>query len=73
MRDRRLVAEIMDRNNNPETHAMIVKQFIESETPTNIPLLVDRNIHPYGNTKPLETMRSFLTCLGIEFAFENNL
>lgn len=73
MKDKRLVAEIMDRNNNPETHAMIVRQFIESETPTNIPLLVDRNIHPYGQTKPLQNMRSFFTCLGIGLSYNNDL
>ena len=72
MKDRRLAAEIMDRNNNPEIHAMIVRQYIESITPTNIPLLIDRNIHPYGNNRPIQIMKSFVTCLGLELAHSDD-
>ena len=64
------IAEIMDRNNNPKTHAEVVKQILLADKPTDIKELIDRNLIPYGNTKPLQIVNSIALCGGWEFVYQ---
>lgn len=61
---RRATAEIMDRNNNPVTHQLIYHQFLTADQPTNISCLIDRDVHRYGDTKPLQLLNHLATVTG---------
>ena len=59
-----LVAELMDRNNNPTTHKEIVLNLLRAPVPTNIPNLVDRTKTPYGGAKPIQLVAHIAECGG---------
>lgn len=63
------IAEYLDRNNNPQTHMSVVEAILSADKPTKIERIVDRNVIPYGNTKPLQIVRSIATCGGWEFCY----
>ena len=66
------VAEIQDRNNNPETHKEVVYQILNAQNPTNIQTIVDRSKIPYGNTKPLQLIDHITSCGGWRFVYKSN-
>lgn len=66
----RLTAEILDRNNNPETHRAVVNAILESDFPTVIYNAVDRNKIPLGGARPLQHVKHILACSGVEFVYE---
>lgn len=63
-------AEMMDRNNNPHTHRVIVDQLLAAEKPSNIDNLVDRDVYPFGGAKPLVIMNHLLQTSGLRYQFE---
>jgi hypothetical protein len=63
-------ADLMDRSNNPDTARLVVEGIIRADQPTNIPLLVDRNIHPYGGSKPLMLVKHMLSTSGSKFMYK---
>lgn len=62
-------AEQIDRNSNPQTHALITRGLFEAEKVGNIGQLVDRNKHPYGGAKSLQMAHHYNLCMGWEFAY----
>ena len=64
------IAEMMDRNNNPITHKYIVKEILNAPQPTNIKKVIDRNLVPYGNTKPLQLMNHIFLCYGFQYTYK---
>jgi DNA-directed RNA polymerase beta subunit len=66
----RMTAEVLDRNNNPETHRAVVNAILESDFPTVIYNAVDRNKIPYGGARPLQHVKHILACAGVEFVYE---
>lgn len=60
-------AELLDQSNNPGTHKAIANKILRSETPTNIPLVVDRKEIPLGNGRNLAYVNHILECGGIRF------
>jgi DNA-directed RNA polymerase beta subunit len=64
------VAEMLDRSNNPVTHRCIVDNILSAENPTNINELIDRNIIPLGNSKPLQLLNHFAMCGGFKFKYD---
>ena len=66
----RVTAEIMDRNNNPETHRSIVNAILEADEPTAIFNAVDRNLIPYGGSRPLQLVKHILACYGVRFVYK---
>jgi hypothetical protein len=66
----RVTAEIMDRNNNPETHRTIVNALLDAEEPTQIYNAVDRNLIPYGGSRPLQLVKHILSCYGVRFVYK---
>lgn len=62
-------AEMLDRNNNPQVHEMIVENILLAPQPTNIDHVVDRTKIPYGGSKPLQLVKHLAQCAGWEFAY----
>lgn len=65
----RIMAEIMDRNNSIASHRSGVYNILRSDTPTNIPVLIDRNKIPLGSAKPLELVKHLGFCNGWQFTY----
>lgn len=63
-------ADLADRSNNPDTAKLVVEGIISADQPTNIPLLVDRKIHPYGGSKPLMLVKHMLSTSGSKFMYQ---
>lgn len=66
----RVMAEIMDRNNNIAAHRSSVYSILRSDKPTDIPVLVDRKKIPLGSAKPLELVKHLALCNGWEFTYK---
>lgn len=66
-----LVAELMDRNNNPTTHKEMVMNLINAPIPTNIPSLVDRVKIPYGGAKPIQLVAHIAMCGGWKHVYHS--
>jgi DNA-directed RNA polymerase beta subunit len=65
----RTAAEIMDRNNNPETHKQILNAILEAAEPTDIYNTVDRTAIPFGGSRPLQLVKHILACAGVQFIY----
>lgn len=64
-----LVAEIMDRNNNPVTHKEIVWGILRSDVPSMIPELIDRSKIPFGGAKPIQLINHLAQCSGWQYVY----
>ena len=63
------MAEMMDRNNNPQTHKAIVSNILKAAKPSNIDNLIDRRMHPYGGAKPVQLISHIIECGGARFQY----
>ena len=63
------VAELMDRNNNPKTHKLMVEKLLQTNTPGNVTNLVDRRVIPFGGSKPLQLLKHLLQTGGAQFKY----
>lgn len=61
--------EIHDRSNNPMSVEEALKTIYQSEKPTDIDVLIDRDKVPLGNSRPIQILRHLLECQGIEMAY----
>jgi hypothetical protein len=66
----RVMAEQMDRNNNIDAHRFGIYNILRAKKPTDIDVLVDRNVIPLGNAKPLELVKHLALCNGWEFTYK---
>jgi hypothetical protein len=66
----RVMAEIMDRNNNIATHRFGIYSILRASKPTDIPVLVDRAVIPLGSAKPLELVNHLALCNGWQFSYQ---
>ncbi len=66
----RVMAEVMDRNNNITAHRYGVYSILRADHPTDIPVLVDRQKIPLGNAKPLELVKHLGLCNGWQFTYQ---
>lgn len=64
-----VTAEIIDRNNNPATHDMILDAILYADFPTRIERAVDRTKHAFGGAKPLQLVKHFTQCAGWEYDY----
>lgn len=64
------VAELMDRNNNPNTHKHIVANLLRATYPSNVHCLVDRTKIPFGGSKPLQMTSHLASCSGFKFVYK---
>lgn len=67
---RTALAEIMDRNNNPSTHRMVVRSILENESPSNISNCIDRDVVPLGGAKPIQLVKHVEYCMGFKTKYE---
>ncbi|MNU19684.1 DNA-directed RNA polymerase subunit beta [compost metagenome] len=65
-----VMAEILDRNSNPQTHKQILHSLFAAETPTNIVSVVDRSKIPLGGSKPLQLVKHIAECGGWRFVYK---
>jgi hypothetical protein len=66
----KIMADILDRNNNPFTHKHILETLLRAEKPTALHSVVDRNQVPLGGSKPLQLVRHVAQCGGWKFVYE---
>lgn len=69
----KLIAELIDRNNNPQTQRAIYAALLNAVKPTDIDCLVDRVEHPYGNAKNLQVVKHPLMAAGIKLVFKQEV
>jgi hypothetical protein len=65
-----VVAEWIDRSNNPLTQRNMGWNIMSALHPTNIDHVVDRAHVSHGGSKPLVLTKHMLTCAGIELVYE---
>jgi DNA-directed RNA polymerase beta subunit len=65
------VADMMDRNNNPATHRMILESILQADKPSAIRMAVDRNVIPLGGAKPLQLVKHIAECGGWRFVYKD--
>lgn len=63
--------EMMDRNNNPETHRIAVRNLLTAENPSNIDNLIDRSKHKLGGARPMLLINHLLNVSGIKFCHKS--
>jgi hypothetical protein len=64
--------EILDRNNNPKTAEICYRTQLRADNPSKIEKLIDRSIHPFGFTMPLQTLNHVTMCSGYKFVYKND-
>lgn len=64
-----VTSDVLDRNNNPIAHKVIVKNILAAEQPTNIEVVIDREQYPLGNSKPLQIVKHMNYCAGYAFNY----
>jgi len=62
-------AELLDRNNNPDSHKAVLYSIYEADAPTNIPNAVNRRKIPLGGSKPLQLVNHILEVGGTRFKY----
>lgn len=66
---RRMTAELFDRSNNPAVQKAISWRLLTEEEPGNIDQLVDREQHPYGNSRNRLNMLHILNVAGMTITY----
>lgn len=64
------MAEMMDRSNNPLTQRNIVWNILNAGQPSNMHHVVDRNLIPLGNSRPLSLLNHIFQCAGFTAVYE---
>ena len=65
-------AELMDRNNNPKSAELCYLAMITAPNASKIEKLIDRRIHPFGFTMPIQTVDHVTTCSGYRFVYKKD-
>ena len=63
------IAELHDRNNNPETMRHMGRKILRHDTPTNIDEVVDRNVIELDGTRPLQFLQHFMFTQGARISY----
>lgn len=64
-----MAPEIHDRSNSPTTRKAIAYNILNAIAPTNIDEIIDRNVFPYGTSKPIQLMKHLGRCSGFEMVY----
>lgn len=67
---REAIAEMMDRSNSPATQRNVVSNILNSDKPTQIDHVVDRNYIRLGGARPLQLVRHILGTAGYSIVYE---
>jgi DNA-directed RNA polymerase beta subunit len=65
-----VIAELLDRSNNPTTQKNIVQNLLMAEKPGNIDEVVDRDFISYGNSRSLQNVKHIMHCAGFTVAYK---
>lgn len=60
-----VVADLLDRPNNPAAHKAEVRSILEAKNPAQIELAVDRNKVPLGGNRAIQFIKHIMWCCGI--------
>lgn len=60
------IANHVDYTNNPLSHEKVVKTIVMAKDPSNIKQLIDRNIIPVGNGRPIAFLKHINQCFNIK-------
>lgn len=63
------IIELKDRANSIPTHEAIYSKILKSEQPTNIDVVVDRNVTPYGNDSTLDLINNIFNSAGLDISY----
>lgn len=66
----KVTADILDRNNNPASHAAVLESILTADQPTNIDMAVDRKKIPIGFSKPLKLVRHIAQIAGFSWKYK---
>lgn len=61
--------EMLDLTHNPESHSYAIQNILTAEEPTNIDVIVDRNVVPYGGSRSVMLVNHLLECRGLRFKY----
>ena len=62
-------AEVLDRNNNIKAHKNVYENILNSDKPTNIDFIVNRNKVKYGESGPKELIKSITNSVGFKMVY----
>lgn len=68
-KDPEMIADMMDRANNPTVQLEMARRLVNSETPGNIPDIIDRSKFDYGDTKPHGIAANLFNCYGVNIKY----
>lgn len=60
-----VVADLLDRPNNPSAHKQEVRSILQAENPAQIERAVDRNKIPLGGNRAIQFIRHVMWCCGV--------
>ena len=63
-------AEFLDRNSNMQTHREACETILSAKTPSNIPVLIDRDKNPLGKARPMQLVKHLAYCNGWKFVYQ---
>ena len=66
---REFLAELKDMNASSKTHALVYKNILLADQPTNMPVAVDRSEHAYGTERGLEILNTLWNTVGMELKY----
>lgn len=67
---REAIAEMLDRNGNPSVHRKAYRTILTSPTPSNIPVLINRDLMQFGGSKGLQLNNHMSLCSGWQAVYE---
>lgn len=67
---RKMIAELKDRASAITTHRAIYRNILESDSPTNMSVAVDRNLIPYGEDAALNLTNNIFNAFGISIDYD---
>lgn len=62
-----IAADLIDQSNNPVVHKNIVNCVLESDYPTDIEKVINRDEYPMGNGRILNCAKHLIACAGFDF------
>lgn len=67
-----LIAELYDITLNPASHKQLIRNILEGDKLFDPDFSIDRNVNPYGGSKPLELTKHLFRASGIEMVFKHD-
>ncbi len=68
-KDPEMIADMMDRANNPAVQLAMARKIVSSERPGGIEDIIDRSVYDYGDTRPIGIATNFLQCYGVKMVY----